>query len=334
MGRGKRTSDDEGIDKTKAGLALALVFVVSAATYPVWSQYVPNVPFGPGDGEFEGLKLTGTVEFANHTAVSGTSYTCSFVDPETHSTKYTGTISGGSFTTNKGPEDGGLFKQYINIAGCHIFVQDVDIPKAKDWDNEFYTIEETAILWPATSLTGSNWNVLVTSGSVANSFTGGGSAASSNYTATAGTAQNFDFKIENQLDYSKLFREYVDPYDAGSEYDAYEQTTDIPIQPVLYLEIGTETNVYQQDAYPHWSAGSATTFLIPLSEITCPGSANINKHWDIDLVFQAGTYTVKAWIVDGSHPDYVETAKNRVADPLSGETVTAINILDCYITAS
>lgn len=322
--KGKQKSDDDGgIDKGKAAMAIVISGLILFIALP----YLPNIPW-LDPPTYEGLSLIGNVEFANHSAVSGTTYTSAFVDSEIRSTKYSGIITGGTFSTNQGPEDGGTFDWYINIAGAHIFVETVEIPESGAWDNDNYYVG-TAILWPAVSLTGSNWNVLMTRGSVANSFTGGGSAASTNFTATAGSSANFDFKVESIQNYAQLFRQYTDPYDSDDDGN------DIPVAPCLWIEIGTETNVYQENTFKNWQAGGSTMYLIPLSALTATGSQDISAHWAINLVFSsAASLTMKAWIVDGSHPDYLLTAKNRVANPFSGETVTAIQLLDTYVVIS
>ncbi|MHA1902916.1 MAG: hypothetical protein ACW968_02745 [Candidatus Thorarchaeota archaeon] len=327
-GRGKRSGSDgdydDGIDKTKAGLGLALLICGLVITAPYWMPFL-NVPWTPETEK--GLQLTGTVHVANHTAVSGTSYTSAFVNPEDRTTAYTGVISGGTFTTNEGPLEGGTFDWYIGITGCMLFVDQVTVPVAKDYDQSKYFVGE-ALIYRSTS--GSNWNVLMTAGSVSNSFTGGGSAATTNFTAGAGVTTNFDFKVTNTYDYSKLFREYTDPYDAGEEGE------DVEVNPVLWIELGAATGIFTTDTGVHtWNAGSTTYMIMPISQLTATGTQDVSQHFDINIVVSsAQNITIKAWIVDGSSYEYLKTAHSRVANPYSGETVTVHSLLSSYLQVS
>lgn len=322
-GRGKRksnsNSNNDG-DRTKAALVLLVIIFGAALFYPVWGQYLPNIPWG-NDDVSQGLKLTGTVTFSNNSAVSGTTYSTNFVNLTTRTTAYTGTISGGSFLTNRGPVNGGTFGWYISISGCMLYVGQVTIPKASDYEHESYSVGG-AVIYPNAASNG--WSVLATAGAVSNAFTGGGSAATTNFTASAGVAQNYDFKVTLATDYAKLFRQYTDPYDG------------IPIEPVLWIEIGSATGIYSTDSdVVTWSAGSTSYFLLRLSQLTCPNTNDVSEHFDLNIVVSsAGSYTFKAYIVDGSSLAYLQTAKAQVANPASGETVTTHSLISSYVVAS
>ena len=320
MGRGKRTrKSDSGTNWTLVAAVGVIALLAGAFVLPNmdWSSLWNNPFVHPPNDVAQGLKLTGTVTFANHTAVDSESVL--FVYPNNHTTAYTGSISGGTFTTNRGPESGGLFAEYINIDGCMLYVQEVNVPRAEDYEHETYFVGD-AIIYSVCD----TWNVLVTAGSVANSYTSGASAATSNYTLTHGTETEFDFKITNAEDYSKLFRQYTDPFDG------------IALEPVLWVEVGTATGVYTTSSgVETWSAGSKSYFLLPLNQITAPGTSDVSEHWTLSLVVSsAGNYTLSAWIVDGSYLSYLAQAKARVSDPATGESVSAYQILDCYLIVS
>ncbi|MHA2380107.1 MAG: hypothetical protein ACXADS_12605 [Candidatus Thorarchaeota archaeon] len=314
-----RRDRDYGRDKTKILLAVALISVLAVWTFPVWSPYLPNIPWGPGIEQ--GVKLTGTVNYANHTAVD--SETVQFVDPATETATYTAAIDGGSFVTNRGPIDGGTFEQYISLGDCMLFVQTVVVPSAEDYEHESYTVDD-AVVFTNAATTG--WSSLITGGAVANAFTGGGSAQTANYTASAGNALSFDMKVTLATDYAKLFREYTDPYDG------------IGIEPVLWISSSSAVGVYSTDSsdnYKTWTAGNYTYFIMPLSQLTAPSTIDVDGFWGIDLVFSsAGWYEFTVDIVDGSSMAYLETSKSQTANPNSGETVTVHSMVDAFVIAS
>lgn len=310
-------------NKVRAGIFIVALLFIGYLTYPIWSTYMPNTVVDPN----QGLKLTGTVNYANHTAVD--SQTVMFVDKTTRTTAYTASISGGSYTTNRGPLNGGTYTMYISITGCQLFIQDVEIPIAAEYDHEAYTIDPAVVY---TSAASNGWTALLTGGSVANAFTGGGSAATSNYTASAGNAVTFDLKTTITTNYAQLFRQYTDPFDEDSNGD------DIAVKPVLWVQIGAATGIYDtagSNTVNDWSAGSVTYFCMDISTVMASSSLDVSIYNEISLVCSsAGTYTFDAYIIDGSNFDYLTTAKAQVAHPNSGETVTAHHIVDAYIVVS
>jgi len=318
---GKREHEKEGrVSRREGALVLIVIIVIGYFTYPIWSTWFPHVPVTE-----QGLKLSGTVNYANNTAV--TTQTTMFVDKATRTTAYTAAIAGGAFTTNRGPIDGGTYIQYISISGCMLFVREVTVPVAKEFDHEIFTVDP-AVIYTNAAATG--WSALVTAGSVANSFTGGGSAATSNYSASAGSAVTFDLKLTLATDYAKLFKQYTDPFDEDSE-----DGTDIPLKPILWIEIGTAAGVYAtggSNTRSSWTAGSVTYIIMELEQLTSPTSVDVSAYFDMKIVASsAAELTFKVYILDGSNLDYLSTAKAKVAHPDSGETIASHNLVDAYL---
>ena len=314
-----RRRSREAPSKTTILLVLAVAGLLGFMTYPFWSPYIPNIPFGPDVQQ--GVKLTGTVNYANHSAVDGE--TVQFVDTIDQTATYTAAISGGSFVTNRGPIEGGTFDQYINLVDCMMYVQTVEVPDSEDYDHESYTVPNAVVFTNAAS---TGWSSLLTSGAVANSFTGGGSAATANYTASASNAQSFDLKLTLSTNYAKLYRQYTDPFDG------------IAIAPVLWIRIASSTGVYSTDSsegFESWTAGNYTYFIMPILQMTAPSAVDVDSFWSIDLVFSnVGHYEFDVSIIDGSSMAYLKQSKAQTANPNSGETVTVHAMIDAFVHAS
>lgn len=325
-GRKHEHEQSDNTNRYKAIIAISLI-IIAGLTYPMWSEWIPNTQIDPD----QGLQLTGTVNYANKSAVTGE--TVMFVDKATRTTSYTAAITSGSFTTNIGPKEGGIFTQYISLGGCMLYVQDVTVPIADEYDHSAYTVESAVVYTNAAS---NGWSALVTGGSVANSFTGGGSAATANYTASAGSAVSFDIKITLATNYAKLFKQYSDPFDESTDADTLGQ--DVQIRPVLWIEIGSATGVYAttaSNAKDSFTAGSVTYLLMELSQLTSSTTVDVNAHFDISIVASsAATLTFKIYLLDGSDIGYLETAKAKVANPDSGETIASHNLVNAYLIVS
>lgn len=316
----RRERDREMPSKTTILLVIAVVSLLGFMTYPVWSPYIPNIPFIDPDVQ-QGVKLTGTVNYANHSAVDGE--TVQFVDTIDQTATYTAAISGGSFVTNRGPIAGGTFDQYINLGDCMMYVQTVEVPNSEDYDHESYTVPN-AVVYTNAATTG--WSALMTSGAVANSFTGAGAAATANYTASAANAQSFDLKLTLSTNYAKLFRQYTDPFDG------------IAIAPVLWIRTASSTGVYSTDSsegFESWTAGNYTYFIMPITQMTAPSAVDVDSFWGIDLVFSTvGHYEFDVYIIDGSSMAYLKQSKAQTANPNSGETVAAHHMVNAWVHAS
>lgn len=237
---------------------------------------------------------------------------------------YTAAISGGAFITNRGPVEGGTYLQYINLGDCMMFVQSIDVPAAEDYDHEAFSIPDAVVYTNAAS---TGWTALMTAGAVANAFTGGGSAATDNYVASAGSPLAFDLKLTLSTNYAKLFREYTDPFDG------------IVIEPVLWIKVPSDVGVHATDAtdtFETWTAGNYTYFIMPISQLTAPSAVDVDDFHGIDIVFSnVGLYTgLEIDIVDGSSFAYLLQSKSQIADPNSGETVTVHSMVACNVTAS
>ena len=312
-------------NRYKAAIVV-LCIIVASLTMPVWLQWIPNTQIDPE----QGLQLTGTVSYANNTPVTGQSVM--FVDKTERTTSYTASITSGAFTTNRGPLDGGTFVQYISISGCMLYVQDVIVPIAKEYDQSTFTVDSAVVF---TNAAANGWTALVTAGSVANAFTGGGSAATSNYSATAGSALEFDFKLTLNTDHAKFLKQYTDPFDESSDA---ENPGDVSVKPCLWIEIGSATGVYAtaSSGLRHsFTAGSTTYLLMEVEQLTTTRTTNVNKHFSMSIVVSAAaTLTFKVYLLDGSDLDYLNTAKATVANPDSGETIASHNLVDAYIVVS
>lgn len=312
---------DEPRDKTKIALGLTLVLVLGIASFPFWGPALDNIPWPTWGGIEQGVKLTGTVNYANHSAVD--SETVQFVDAETMTATYTAAISGGSFITNRGPIDGGLFYQYISLGDTMMYVNTIDVPAAEDYDHEAFTVDDAVIY---TNAAANGWSALMTGGAIANAFTGGGAAATNNYTASAGTALAIDLKLTLSTNYAKLFREYTDPFDG------------IAIEPCLWIQTTSAVGVYAPDAtstFESWTAGNYTYFLMPISQLMAPSAVDVDSFHGIDIVFSStGWYEFNAYVIDGSSFAYLLQAKSQIANPNSGETVTVSELVDAFVIVS
>jgi len=309
-----------------AALTISVLLVVLFIGIPLLQN--SGLIYDPGTGQTvivgQGVKVTGVAVYANDTAVDGQTIrgmTSAGV------VSYIATTSDGSFTSNRGPAEGGTFDFYMSIAGCRLFVGTFDIPAAEDYLQETYSLGEVLIYVTSDSfvamLIGSATNTATISG-------GTGSAGTTNYTASDGVVATFTLRLENQEDYSKLFRQYTDPRD------------DIALRPLLWLEIAS-TNVYCSSftsddptaAKRTLENSTARMFLFEIDEMICSGTASVLQTWNFELNFPStGTFKVRAYLCDGSYLSYVEQAKARVADPNTSETITTYSIVNAWIVVS
>jgi len=310
-----------------AALAFSALIVVVLIVIPLYQN--SGFIFDPFTGQTvvvgQGVKVTGVGVYANDTAVDGQTIrgmTAAGI------VVYIATLSDGSFTSNRGPAEGGTFDFYMSISGCRLFVGTFSVPASADYDQESYNIGEILVFVTSDSfvamLIGSTTNTATISG-------GTGSAGTTNYTASDGVVVTFTLRLENQEDYSKLFRQYTDPRD------------DIPLRPLLWVEIDS-TNVYcssfTSTVDPTASRrtlenSTSRMFLFELDEIICIGTASVLQVWNFELNFPStGTFDICAFLVDGSNLSYVEQAKSRVADPNTSETITVYQIVNAHIIVS
>lgn len=259
----------------------------------------------------QGVKVTGTATYANTTPITGQTLYGVNSDNEI---VYIATITTGAFTSQRGPAAGGLHDFYIAISDCILYVASYDVPSADSYDQESVNIGTIEVY---TSSTGYTVQLI---GATSNTYTSGGSAGTTNFTQSDNVEETYTLRITNTQDYSQLYREYTDPRD------------DIPVAPVLWIEI-TTTNAYATTAgVQTWADSTKTYFLVPISTIVCEGTLNIAMTWNYGIVLPTtGTFAFSAYIVDGSNIDRLYQARARVADPNTGETVTATQIVGAYV---
>ena len=308
-----------------AALAISALLVVVFIGIPLLEN--SGLIYDPGTGQTvivgQGVKVTGVAVYANDTAVDGQTIRGMTGDGKV---SYIATTSDGSFTSNRGPAEGGTFDFYMSITGCRLFIGTFNIPAAANYDQETYSLGEVLVYVTSDSfvamLIGSTTNTATISG-------GTGSAGTTNYTASDGVVATFTLRLENQEDYSTLFRQYTDPRD------------DIPLRPLLWVEIDS-TNVYcssftSDNPAERRTLENSTTrmFLFELDELICFGTASVLQVWNFELNFPStGTFDICVFLVDGSNLSYVEQAKSRVADPNTSETITVYQIVNAHVIVS
>ncbi len=304
-------------------IAILLVVVVVMSGTTLWfaTDGLTYNPFG-GDATVttttnatvtiqQGVKVTGTATYANTTPITGQTLYGVNSDNEI---VYIATITTGAFTSQRGPAAGGLHDFYIAISDCILYVATYDIPSADSYDQESVNIGTIEVY---TSSTGYTVQLI---GATSNTYTSGGSAGTTNFTQSDNVEETYTLRITNTQDYSQLYREYTDPRD------------DIIVAPVLWIEI-TTTNAYATTSgVETWADSTKTYFLIPISAIVCEGTLNIAMTWNYGIVLPTtGTFAFSAYIVDGSNIARLYQARARVADPNTGETVTATQIVSAYV---
>lgn len=262
----------------------------------------------------QGIKIAGTGIYANDTPITAQTLYGLNADGEA---VLIATVTNGVFISNPGPEEGGTFDLYISISGCILYVGQCTVPSAESYEQVSVNIGVVKVYTSATT-----YSVQLI-GATSNTFTSGGSAGTTNYTQSANVEQSYTLMITNTHDYSILYRDYTDPRDG------------IVIEPVLWIEI-TTTNAYTNTAgVKAWDDSTKSYFLVPISSITCPGTTDVALTFTFNLVLPtAGTYAFAAYICDGSSMERLETAGTRVADPLSGETITNTQIVGAYVIVS
>ena len=317
---------EEQLARTNRNLKIVVVLCIliggTGITYVMTDGFVNN-PFEvtpttttPSNATVtvqQGVKVTGTAIYANSTPITSQSI---FGLDANNDPLYIAAITNGAFTSNRGPAEGGLHDFYVSISGTILYVGTFDIPSADTYDQESVNIGTIKVYTTATTYT------VQLIGETSNSFSSGGSAGTTNYTQSAAVSETYTLRITNTHDYSTLYRDYTDPRD------------DIVVEPVLWIEI-TATNVYPIDpdilGVQYWSDATKTYVLVPVSSITAEGTQNIALTWNFELNFpSAGTFAFAAYIVDGSSMAHLLTAKTRVANPATGETITNTQVVDAY----
>ena len=280
---------------------------------------LPFIPVGDGNVTTtivggQGVKIAGTGIYANDTPITGqTLYGLNAAGESV----LIATVTNGVFISNPAPVEGGTFDLYISISGCILYVGTCNVPSAESYEQVSVNIGVVKVFTSATT-----YSVQLI-GATSNTFASGGSAGTTNYTQAANVEQAYTVMITNTHDYSILFRDYTDPRDG------------IIVEPVLWIEI-TTTNAYTNTpGVETWDDSTKTYFLVPLSKITCVGTTDIAAVFTFNLVLPtAGEYVFAAYISDGSSMTRLYTAGTRVADPLTGETITNTQIVDAYAIVS
>jgi len=339
MGRGKRSSAAKAASKVARKLAkrnarIALVSTLCLLGVVTWFVVIPifnNSGFiidwltGEKIVIGQGVKVTGVAVFANDTAING--QTIRGMD-KTGKLAYIATLSAGSFTTNRGPAEGGTFDFYMSISGCILYVGTFEIPASKDYSQESYNIGQV-LVFPR-----SQTFVAMVIGSTVNTATftaGTGTAGTVNYTMTAGVDSIFTLRLTNTPAYSRLFRQYTDP------------RSKIAVRPVLWVEVARTTvycnGITKADGtvgtYMTWANATSRMFICELEDLTCLAVVNQIKFWSFKLNSPTtGIFRINVFVVDGSYMNQISLAQSRVSDPATLETVTAYKLVNSFITVS
>lgn len=340
MGRGKHTSKARAaagkaakkLAKRNARIALASTLCLLGVV--MWFVVIPGItngtitipnPFGgPPIVVGQGVKLTGVVTFANTTSVTGQSIGGMDANGKI---VYIAAVAAGTFLTNRGPTGGGAIRLFMTVTGCIVYVGVFQIPSSKDYSQESYNIGQI-ILYPRSQtfiamLIGSATNTVV--------FTAGtGTAGTTGYAQSTGVDRTYTLRLENTLHFSCLFRQYTNPLYG------------IPVRPVFWIEVN-RTTIYcngitnmigGQLTYKTWTNSTARIIAFELENVT-DGVINVLKFWNFVLNSpNAGSFRFCAFMIDGSSLDHIYQAQSRVADPLSGETVTVNQLCNSILTVS